>query len=314
MGAKFKVSDYQLIIIGSGPAGLTAGIYAKRAGLKAAIIEKSFVGGQVTTTYIVENYPGFPGGISGPELMEKMRQQAEELELPIIMDEVPEIKPIEGGFELKLAQGSLSASSIVIASGAFPATLGVPGEDRLRGRGVSYCATCDGAFFKDKRLVVIGGGDSAVEEAVFLTRFASQVTIVHRRDTLRAEKFIQQRAFDNPKIDFIWNAVLQEIEGDRFVEKVVLKDVKTNQLSTKEVAGVFIYVGLQPNTGFIQNLVKLDKWGFIITDEEMRTSHEGIYAAGDVRNKLVRQISTAVGDGAIAAVMAEKYLDQASLA
>ncbi len=304
------MSGYQLVIIGSGPAGLTAGIYAKRAGLKAAVIEKSFVGGQVTTTYIVENYPGFPGGVSGPELMEKMRQQVEELGLSIITDEVPEITPIEGGFELKLAQESLSAGSVIIASGAAPATLGVPGEDRLRGRGVSYCATCDGAFFKDRRLIVIGGGDSAIEEAVFLTRFASQVSIVHRRDALRAEKFIQQRAFDNPKIDFIWDTVVQEIEGDRLVEKVVLKNVKTNQLSAKEIDGVFIYVGIKPNTGFIRDLVKLDEWGFIVTDEQMQTSREGIFAAGDVRSKIVRQISTAVGDGAIAAVMAEKYLDQ----
>jgi thioredoxin reductase (NADPH) len=302
------MSDYQLAIIGSGPAGLTAGLYAKRAGLKAVLIEKAFIGGQVTTTYLVDNYPGFPEGITGQELMDRMRQQVEKLELPIIMDDVQKIEHTEKNFELKLPEENLTADSVIIASGAYPATLGVPGEDRLRGRGVSYCATCDGAFFKDERLLVIGGGDSAVEEATFLTRFASKVSIVHRRDTLRAEKLIQQHAFENPKIDFIWNSVVQEIVGDKKVEKVALKNVKTNQVSFVEAEGVFIYVGLRPNTSFLDNLVELDEGGFIITDAQMKTSCQGVFAAGDVRQKILRQISTAVGDGAVAAFMAQKYL------
>ncbi len=302
------MSDYHIVIIGGGPAGLTAGLYAVRAGLKAVLIEKALIGGQVNSTYLVENYPGFPGGISGPALMEKMKQQLEELELPIITDDVQEITTTGAGFELKLTERAINAGSIVIGSGAAPATLGVPGEDRLRGRGVSYCATCDGAFFRDKRILVIGGGDSAVDEAVFLTRFASQVSIVHRRDALRAEKFIQQRAFDNPKIDFIWDTVVEEVVGEQKLEKVVLKNVKTNKLSSLKADGMFVYVGLRPNTEFIRDLLKLDEQGFIITDEQMRTSCEGIFAAGDVRSKIVRQISTAVGDGAVAASLAEKYL------
>ncbi len=302
------MKDYHVVIIGGGPAGLTAGLYAMRAGLRALLIEKALIGGQVNTTYLVENYPGFPGGVSGPELMQKMKQQVEELELPIITDDVREIRPKGKSFELKLTEKTVSARAIVIASGAAPATLGVPGEDRLRGRGVSYCATCDGAFFRDKRILVVGGGDSAVEEADFLTRFASTVSIVHRRDALRAEKVIQQRAVDNPKIDFIWNTVVQELKGEHKLAEVVLKDVKTNELSTLKADGVFIYVGLRPNTEYVRDSLKLDEQGFIVTDEQMRTSCEGIFAAGDIRSKLIRQISTAVGDGATAASMAEKYL------
>jgi thioredoxin reductase (NADPH) len=303
------MNDYHVVVIGGGPAGLTAGLYAMRSGLKAVLIEKGFVGGQVATTYWVENYPGFPEGINGQELMENMKQQVERLKLPIILDEVQAIESTpENDFKLKLNQKEITTSSIIIASGAYPAMLGVPGESRLRGRGVSYCATCDGAFFKDEELIVVGGGDSAVDEAVFLTRFASRVSIVHRRDSLRAEKLLQQHAFENPKIDFIWNTVLQEIAGENKVEKVVLKNVITNQISTKAVGGVFIYIGLRPNTEFLKQMIKLDDQGFIMTDEQMQTSSAGIFAAGDVRNKLVRQISTAVGDGAIAAVMALKYL------
>jgi thioredoxin reductase (NADPH) len=302
------MADYQIVVIGSGPAGLTAGLYAMRAGLRAVLIEKGLVGGQVNTTHLVENYPGFPGGVSGPELMERMRQQVEQLQLPIIMDEVQEVEQTGDEIRLKLAQEVITTSSLIIATGAYPATLGVAGEDRLRGRGVSYCATCDGAFFKDKRVLVIGGGDSAVEEATFLTRFASRVTVVHRRDALRAEKLIQQRAFDNPKIDFIWNSVVQEIVGEDKVEEVVLKNVHTGQLSTEKAEGVFIYVGLRPNTDFVRQSVRLSEGGFIITDEQMHTSCQGVFAAGDVRHKLVRQISTAVGDGATAAMSAQKYL------
>ncbi len=301
---------YDLVIIGAGPAGLTAGIYASRAGLKTLLLERAFAGGQMVSTFQIENYPGFPEGIGGTELTTLMQAQVEKLGLSLTTLEVKKIIPqADQSLVLKHSQGELVTHSLIIASGAQPRLLGVPGEDRLRGRGVSYCATCDGAFFRDESLVVVGGGNSAIDEAIFLTRFASQVTIVHRRDQLRAEKLLQEKAFQNPKIKFIWDSVVTEIGGKDKVEHVRLKNVKNGQNSQIPVGGVFMYIGLTPNTGFLGGLVSLDEQGFIPTDEAMATPIPGVFAAGDVRSKEVRQIATAVGDGAIAAIMAEKYLE-----
>ncbi len=301
---------YDLVIIGAGPAGLTAGIYASRAGLKTLLVEKAFAGGQMVSTFQIENYSGFPEGIGGTELTALMQAQVEKLGLSLTTLEVKEIIPqADRSLLLKHSQETLITRSLIIASGAQPRLLGVPGEERLRGRGVSFCATCDGAFFRDESLVVVGGGNSALDEAIFLTRFASQVTIVHRRNQLRAEKFLQEKAFQNPKIKFIWDSVVTEVGGENKVEYVRLKNVKNGQSSQIPVGGVFMYIGLTPNTGFLGGLVPLDKQGFIPTDEDMATQIPGVFAAGDVRSKEVRQIATAVGDGAIAAIMAEKYLE-----
>lgn len=301
---------YDLVIIGAGPAGLTAGIYASRAGLNTLLLEKSFAGGQMISTFNIENYPGFPDGIGGTELTALMQAQVEKLGISITTFEIKEILPqADKNILLQHSQGECTTRSIIIATGAQPKFLEVPGEDRLRGRGVSYCATCDGAFFRDEPLVVAGGGNSAIDEAVFLTRFASQVTIIHRRDQLRAEKLLQEKAFKNPKMKFIWDSVVTEITGENKVESIQVKNVKTGQTSQIPASGIFVYIGLVPNTGFLGDLLPLEDQGFIPTNEDMATEIPGIFAAGDVRDKEVRQITTAVGDGAIAAVMAEKYLE-----
>ena len=303
-------TQYDLIIIGGGPAGLTAGLYARRAMLKVALIEKAFLGGQVISTPRLENYPGFPQGISGPELIALMQQQVEQLGLPIIYDELQAIEANPPAFQIRSSGGIYQAKAVIIASGTRFSTLNVPGEERLRGRGVSYCATCDGAFFKNQRLIVVGGGNAAVDEAIFLTRFASEVTIVHRRDALRADKLTQQKAFQNQKMKFIWDTVVEEILGEDSVKQVRLRNRKTNQSSLMDVEGIFVYIGQQPNTEFLKGLAQTDEAGFIWTDERLQTSRPGIFAAGDVRQTPRRQIATAVGDGALAAVMAEKYLEK----
>ena len=301
---------HDLVIVGAGPAGLTAGIYAARAGLDTVLLEKSFAGGQMVSTFQIENYPGFPEGVGGSELTSLMQQQVEKLGLALTSLDINGIVPHKGGgFLLRHSRGELPARSIIIATGAQARLLGVPGEDRLRGRGVSFCATCDGAFFRDEPLVVVGGGNSAVDEALFLTRFASQVTIVHRRDKLRAEKLLQERAFHNPKIKFAWDSVVTEILGRDKVEGVRLKNLKNGRMSEITASGVFLYIGLVPNTSFLGDLLTLDRQGFVVTDENMATGVGGIFAAGDVRSKQVRQIATAVGDGAVAAIMAQKYLE-----
>ncbi|MBI5789411.1 MAG: thioredoxin-disulfide reductase [Candidatus Schekmanbacteria bacterium] len=301
---------YDVVIIGAGPGGLTAGIYTGRAGLKTLLLEKGFAGGQMMTTYLIENYPGFPDGISGMELTSLMQKQVEKLGIPITNLEITKIAPQDDrSFILHHSEGEIRTRAMIIASGAQARLLGVPGEDRLKGRGVSYCATCDGAFFKNEHLIVAGGGNSAIEEAGYLTHFASQVTVVHRRHQLRAEKMIQEKAFKNPKINFIWDSVITEISGTQQVESVQIKNVKSGETSRIDAGGVFVFVGMNPNTNFLNNLIPLDEDGFIITDEKMATGIPGIYAAGDVRSKDVRQIASAVGDGAIAGVMVEKYLE-----
>jgi len=305
--------DYDVIIVGGGPAGLTAGLYTCRSRLKTLLIEEMFIGGQVTTTEMVENYPGFKDGITGPELIQQMEEQAKKFGLDVVTGGVESISVDEKNLKfVKHTDRELSCVALIIASGTKPNELGVAGESELKGRGVSYCATCDGPFFKGLDIAVIGGGNSAVEEGMFLTKYAKKVYIVHRRQELRADKIVQERAFNNEKIEFIWESVLNKIEGSQTVNAVEVRNVKTDVLSRLDVGGVFMYVGVKPNTDFLKGIVAVDERGFVITDDEMNTSIPGIFAAGDVRVKLLRQIATAVGDGATAAFAAERYIEMTS--
>jgi len=301
--------SYEVIVIGAGPAGLTAGIYLARAKLKAIILEKLAPGGQVIITTKVENYPGFPKGINGPELMLLFEQQVRNLGIEIrTAFAVNEIR-LEGEKKLVVGEGeTLETKAIILATGARFKKLGVPGEERLTGRGVSYCATCDAPFFQGMDVAVIGGGNTAIVEALHLTKFAKKVFIIHRRDELRAAKALQEEAFKNEKIEFIWNTIVKEIKGENKVEGLVLENVKTGEREELKVNGCFIFIGFQPNSELVKDLVSLDENGYIITDNFCQTSIPGIFAAGDVRNGPLKQIATAVGDGAIAAVGAEKYL------
>lgn len=302
---------FDVIIVGGGPAGLTVGTYTSRARLKSLLIERALPGGQVTTIEWIENYPGFDEGISGIELSQRMEKQARWFGLEIIQGTVSEISLQDKIKNIFLEQGrEFETKALILATGANPKPLMVEGEEKYRGRGVSYCATCDGAFFRDKKIAVIGGGDSAVQEAISLTRFADIVYVVHRRDELRAIKIIQERAFANPKIKFIWNSVVEKIEGEETVNALFLKNVKTGEESVVNVEGIFIYVGYAPNTEFLKGLVRLDENNYIITDEKMSTSVPGVFAAGDVRAGSVKQIAVAVGDGATAAIAAEKYIEE----
>lgn len=299
-----------LVIIGGGPAGLSAGIYAARASIDTVLLERGVPGGLVISTHLVENYPGFSDGISGPDLMIQMEQQARRFGLDILSVNVQsiEVKEKEKELILKTDNGEIVTGAIILATGVQPQLLGVKGEKELTGRGVSYCATCDGAFFRGKRVAVVGGGDAAVEEAIFLTRFAEKVFVIHRRGELRATKILQHRAMQNSRIEFFWHGVVDEILGEDYVEGVNVRDVRDNSKTLLNVDGVFIYVGSNPNSSLLKGLVTIDEKGYIITDENMLTSQQGIFAAGDVRKKLLRQVVTAVADGAIAAVAAEKYL------
>ncbi|EGF08760.1 thioredoxin reductase [Streptococcus sanguinis SK1057] len=301
---------YDTIIIGAGPAGMTAALYAARSNLKVALLERGIPGGQMNNTADIENYPGY-ANISGPELAEKMFEPLENLGVEHLFGLVEKIEDRGNFKEIITEDERFEAKTVIIASGANHRHLGVPGEEDFNSRGVSYCAVCDGAFFRDEDLLVVGGGDSAVEEAIFLTRFAKSVTIVHRRDELRAQKVLQDRAFANEKIRFVWDSVVESIHGDeRKVTGVTFKNVKTGELSQAEFGGIFIYVGLDPVSEFAKDLGITDEAGWILTDHQMKTSVAGIYAVGDVRQKDLRQITTAVGDGAIASQEAYKYLTE----
>ena len=301
---------YDTIIIGAGPAGMTAALYAARSNLKVALLERGIPGGQMNNTADIENYPGY-ANISGPELAEKMFEPLENLGVEHLFGLVEKIEDRGDFKEIITEDERFEAKTVIIASGANHRHLGVPGEEDYNSRGVSYCAVCDGAFFRDEDLLVVGGGDSAVEEAIFLTRFAKSVTIVHRRDELRAQKVLQDRAFANEKIRFVWDSVVESIHGDeRKVTGVTFKNVKTGELSQAEFGGIFIYVGLDPVSEFAADLGITGEAGWILTDHQMKTSVAGIYAVGDVRQKDLRQITTAVGDGAIASQEAYKYLTE----
>ena len=300
---------YDTIIIGAGPAGMTAALYAARSNLRVALIEGGLPGGQMNNTSDIENYPGY-ANISGPELSEKMFEPLENLGVEHLYGFVENIENHGDVKKVITDNEEFETRTVIVATGSKHRLLGVPGEEELNSRGVSYCAVCDGAFFRDQDLLVVGGGDSAVEEAIFLTQFAKSVTIVHRRDELRAQKVLQDRAFANEKINFIWDSVVKEIKGENRVESVVIENVKTNQVTEHAFGGVFIYVGLDPVSDFTKDLQIQDESGWIVTDDHMKTSVAGVFAVGDVRQKDLRQVTTAVGDGAIAGQEAYKYITE----
>lgn len=302
---------FDVIIIGGGPAGLTAGLYTSRAKLNSLLIENMLVGGQVMTTTKVENYPGFPGGIDGPELVARFHEHCQEFGLQIVNGEARQLRD-EGSFKVVTVDDKeFKARAVIVTTGAEPRKLGIPGEQKLIGRGVSYCATCDGAFFRDVPVAVIGGGDTAAEEALFLTRFASKVYIIHRRDQLRATKTLQDRIFANDKIEVLWNALPEEVLGDqKGVNGLRIADKFSGEKRLLALEGVFFAIGVIPKARFLAEVLELNSEGYILTDAECRTSMPGVFAAGDVRSKLLKQIATAVGDGAVAAIAIEKYLDE----
>ena len=305
--------SYDVVIIGAGPAGLSAGLYAARARLKTLIIEKENAGGQIATTAEVENYPGSIENATGPSLVERMVHQAEGFGAERVNDKITEV---DFSGDIKILKGekqTYEAKSVIIATGAVPKPMGCPGERELTGRGVSYCATCDAPFFEDLEVYVIGGGDSAVEEAMYLTKFARKVTIVHRRDELRAAKSIQEKAFKNEKLDFLWDTVITEVKGEGLLESMTIKNLKTGE--EREIVadendgtfGIFVFIGYNPATKIFEGLINMEG-GNIITDENMKTNVDGVFAAGDNRVKSLRQVVTATADGAIAAIQAEKYI------
>lgn len=306
--------DYDIIIIGGGPAGLTAALYASRARLKTLVLESFSVPGQAIITDCIENYPGFPEGINGFALADKFKRQAEKFGAIFKVSHVKSIKVYKAeegtGWRVDGEEESYTSMVLIIASGARPKRLGVPGEDRLKGRGVSYCATCDGALYKDKEIVVVGGGDTAIEEALFLTRFAKRVTLVHRRDRLRATKILQERALSNKKMSFIWSSNVIDILGKEKVGAVRVKNVKTEEEKDISCEGVFIFVGYLPNTDLVKDIIKLDNNGYIVADDDMNTSRKGIFVCGDARKKILRQVVTACGDGATAAFSAQHYIEE----
>lgn len=299
---------YDVIIVGSGPAGLAAAIYGQRAGLSSLVLEESYVsGGQVLNTYDVDNYPGLPG-ISGMELAEKFHEHAKSMGASFLTAAVTAIREEGDRKVVETAKGDLSARTVILATGAHHRLLGVSGEERLTGMGVSYCATCDGAFFRDKTVAVVGGGDVAVEDAIFLARGCKKVYVIHRRDQLRAAKILQEKLLSLDNVEMKWNCVAEEILGDSQVSGVKVRDVKTGEGSELAVNGVFIAVGILPNTGFLGDFVQLDEGGYIVAGEDMKTSVPGVFAAGDVRTKALRQIITAAADGANAITSVEAYL------
>ncbi|MDO8568284.1 MAG: thioredoxin-disulfide reductase [Dehalococcoidales bacterium] len=310
MAKSDKSRQYDIVIIGGGPAGLTAGLYAARARLKTVLLEKAMAGGQIINADLVENYPGFPQGISGFDLGQLMSEQATKFGLQTVIAEATGIEVGGGQKVVKTTSGDFTAKALIIASGSERMKLGVPGEDELTGKGVSYCAICDAAFFKDRTVAVVGGGNAAVGEAVSLAKFASSVTVIHRRGELRATRVTQERAFAEPRIKFIWNTVVDRVVGDDFVRQLELRRVTDGQKSSLEVAGVFVSIGFKPNTAFLKGLLPLDELGAIITDDRMETSIKGIFAAGDIRHNSGRQVIVSAGDGAQAAINAERCLTE----
>jgi len=300
---------FDVVIVGGGPAGLTAGIYTARETLKTMLLEKELTGGLPAKVDMIENYPGFQDGIIGMELMDKMRAQAEKFGVNFgEFDDVSKIVPEGKTFRLITENNEYISLAVIISTGGFPRTIGLESESALLGKGVSYCAVCDGPLYKNAELAVVGGGDAAVQEGIYLTKFAKKVTIIHRRDQLRAQPILQQRAFTNEKIAFKWDSAVTEILGSDHVEGVEIRNIKTNEKSRFAVDGVFVFIGWTPNTAFAKDLLKLDGSGHIITDENMETSVKGIFAIGDVRSKKYRQIANAVGDGAIGALAVSDYL------
>jgi thioredoxin reductase (NADPH) len=301
------MAKYEVIIIGGGPAGLTAGLYSARAGLKTILLERGMFGGQIVNAHKVENYPGFPDGISGFDLVSLMHKQAIKYGLEIINAEATGLitgKP----HNVLTADGEFAANTVIIAAGSEYIKLGIDNEKKFVGRGVSYCATCDGAFFKDRDVAVVGGGDTAITDALELTQHASKIYVIHRRDQLRASQILQQQALAHPKLKFVWNSVVEDINGEAMVKELKLKNVKTSEISTIPVSGVFVAIGVKPNSQKFADVVKIDETGNIMVDPLMATSVAGIYAIGDIRQNSPRQVATAVGDGTTAAIAAFKYI------
>jgi thioredoxin reductase (NADPH) len=303
----------RVVILGSGPAGLTAAMYAARANLDPVVISGNQLGGQVSITYEVENYPGFPEGTTGPELVELMQKQAERFGARVVIDEVTEVDFRRGSpFRIQTYGEEYTAQSVIVCTGASPNRLGVPGEETLIGKGVSFCATCDGFFFRGKDVVVVGGGDSALEEGLFLTRFADRVQVIHRRDALRAGETLKRRAGANEKMSFVWDSVVEEIVGNGRVEGVVVRNLKTDTTERLATDGVFIYIGHFPNTDLFRGQLDMDARGYLLVNPHMMTSVEGVFAAGEVQDSVYRQVTTSVGQGAAAAMMTERWLAERS--
>lgn len=299
----------KVIIIGSGPAGLTAALYTARANLEPLVISGSQLGGQISITNEVENYPGFPEGTTGPELVDLMQRQAERFGTRMLIDEVTEVDFRNGSpFTLKTHGDSFEAQAVIMCVGASPKRLGIPGEEEMIGRGVSFCATCDGFFFREKDVVVVGGGDSAMEEALFLTRFVNEVKVIHRRDELRAGEALKQRAFANEKLSFVWDTVVDEIRGNGQVQSIATRNTKSGAVGEMTTDGVFIYIGHYPNSDLFKDQLEMDEAGYLLIDKRMMTSMPGVFSAGEISDPVYRQITTSVGQGTAAAMMAERWL------
>ena len=307
-----KKTKFDVVIIGAGPSGYTAGIYCSRAGYDTLILSGILPGGQLVNTTEVENYPGFENGIMGPDLMIEMRKQTQRMGTTIVDDEVVNVDFRNAPFKILTGSEEYEGKAVIIATGANPRKLGLEGETTFAGKGVSYCATCDGPFFRNQELIVAGGGDSAIEEATFLTKFATKVHLVHRRKELRASKVMQERAFDNEKIQFVWDSEVVDIKGDQKMQKALIKNVKTNETSELEVGGLFVAIGHEPNTKLFKNQIDLDDDGYIVLKNKTHTNIEGVFAAGDVHDRTYRQAITAAGFGCMAAIDVDKYLTEKS--
>jgi thioredoxin reductase (NADPH) len=304
------LEKYDVIIVGGGPAGLSAGIYTSRARLKTLLIEKAAIGGMIINAAWVENYPGFSSGVSGVDLTQYMLEQATKFGLETLTDEVVAMDIYGQNKEIRTTRGDFVAKAVIIAGGSERQKLGVPGEAEYTGKGVSYCATCDGAFFRDKVVAVVGGGNAAVTEALELTKYASSVIVIHRRNELRATRVVQEKAFADEKIEFLWDSVIEAILGDAFVNKIRVRNLKTNRKLELDIDGVFVNVGSQPATGYLKGILELDDNGAIVVNHKMETSLPGVFAAGDIRSGSIRQIIGAAGDGAVAGVHAGKYISE----
>lgn len=300
--------EYDIVIIGGGPAGLTAGIYTSRARLSSLLIEEMAAGGRIVDAGLVENYPGFSQGVSGLELAEAMQQQAAKFGLETLTAEVTGLELKGRQKIIKTSEGDIAAKAVIIASGSDRVKMDVPGEKEFAGRGVAYCAICDAAFYRDLPVAVVGGGNAAINEALELSKFAAKVTVIHRRQELRATKILQERAFAEPKIEFLWNTVVESVEGEEVVKRLRLRNVLTGEKSTLDISGIFVAIGFKPNTDYLKGIVSLDANGAIITNEKMETDVPGIFAAGDIRSSSIRQVIAAAGDGATAAIYAERFI------